>query len=638
MSARQVAVPRRVLHVINGEHYSGAERVQDLLALQLKKLGFEVGFLCLKLGRFDDLRQAKDAPLYDVRMRNRFDLRAVVDLVRIIKLNQYQLVHTHTARSAFIGRMAARISGVPHVHHFHSPTSVDTTHWLTNRLNMVIEKRSLRHADAVIAVSHSLGDYVLKHKLGGGLLRVVPNGVPIYGVLSKREPPVGVWTIGTIALFRPRKGLEVLLMAIAELRKQGFMVRLRGVGSFETPQYEQQIKALAAELDLTAEIDWVGFKSDIPAEFAKMDLFVLPSLFGEGLPMVVLEAMACGVPIVSTCVEGIPEAIRDTVDGLIAKAGDPHELAHQISQVVTGRVDWNSLREHAHTRQAEFFSDRHMAAAVADVYQKVLNTTPLEEISITSLPKIELLGIRINNVTMYEAISVLMSELEVTSFHKGQAIQVAFVNADCMNIARRDTEYAEALSQSDLVFADGIGVKIAGKVLQQPVKDNVNGTDLFPQLCMAMNNMEKSIYLLGGRPGVAEAVGCWISIHFPRVKIAGSRDGYFSVEQESQIIQEIATTNADVLLVALGAPKQDIWLRQHLAATGCRVGIGVGGLFDFYSGRIPRASWWMRLYGIEWFYRMCQEPRRLVKRYIIGNPVFLWRVLCQKLCNVIKGI
>ncbi len=117
--------PRRpVLHIINGEHYAGAERVQDLLGEQLGNFGYRAGFACLKRGQFAAMRKCTDAPLYDVAMKNRFDLSPVWRLARIIRSEGYRLIHTHTARSAVIGRLASMLTGVALVHHVHSPTDL----------------------------------------------------------------------------------------------------------------------------------------------------------------------------------------------------------------------------------------------------------------------------------------------------------------------------------------------------------------------------------------------------------------------------------------------------------------------------------------------------------------------------------
>ncbi len=236
-------------------------------------------------------------------------------------------------------------------------------------------------------------------------------------------------------------------------------------------------------------------------------------------------------------------------------------------------------------------------------------------------PRIRLFDIEIDNVTLDQAVEAIVDRLDGDS-----PAQVSFVNADCVNIACRRPEYLNALQQSELVFADGIGVRMAGDVLGQPVRDNVNGTDLFPRLAAALAGSGKRIYLLGGRPGVAEGVARWLAKNHPDVELAGWRDGYFSTAEEPKLLEDIRRSGADLVLVAFGAPRQELWIRRCLSKLGAKVVIGVGGLLDFYSGRIPRAPRWIRKLGMEWCYRLCQEPTRLWRRYLVGNVVFLVRL------------
>jgi len=170
--------------------------------------------------------------------------------------------------------------------------------------------------------------------------------------------------------------MEVLLDALAILRRQDLSWQLRAVGPFETNDYETQIKLQAKRLGLEDRIQWVGFRRDVSAELARMDLLVLPSLFGEGMPMVVLEAMAAGVPVVATRVEGVPEAVDDGVQGLLAGPGDAGDLARCMERVVRGELPWTRLRENALAHHAEQFSDRRMAAEVAQVYREILALGP----------------------------------------------------------------------------------------------------------------------------------------------------------------------------------------------------------------------------------------------------------------------
>jgi N-acetylglucosaminyldiphosphoundecaprenol N-acetyl-beta-D-mannosaminyltransferase len=146
-----------------------------------------------------------------------------------------------------------------------------------------------------------------------------------------------------------------------------------------------------------------------------------------------------------------------------------------------------------------------------------------------------------------------------------------------------------------------------------------------------LDGSAQAIYLLGGRDGIAEAVSEWMRIHHPNVRVAGTHSGYFPARETVEVVRNIRKSEAAILLVAFGAPLQDFWIKEHVGATGVRVAIGVGGLFDFYSGRIPRAAQWLREMGLEWVYRLIQEPGRMWKRYLVGNGVFLSRVLRQRL-------
>jgi glycosyltransferase involved in cell wall biosynthesis len=290
----------------------------------------------------------------------------------LIQVENYAIVHTHSPRAALIGSAAAYLAGVPWVHHVHSPAAADSTHRWRNWFNAWLERVSLRRVDRVITVSASLGNYIRHRGISPDRISVVPNGVPVQGPLPARVTPRGAWTLGMVALFRPRKGLEVLLETLADLKSRGRQVRLRAVGTFETPEYHASVMDQVEQLELQDVIDWRGFQTDVTSELAHMDLFVLPSLFGEGLPMVVLESMAAGIPVVGSRVEGIPEAIRDGVDGLLAAPGDPHDLTQILSKVLDGEVDWQALRTSAHQRQRELYSDRSMAEGVAAAYREVM--------------------------------------------------------------------------------------------------------------------------------------------------------------------------------------------------------------------------------------------------------------------------
>ena len=190
---------------------------------------------------------------------------------------------------------------------------------------------------------------------------------------------------------------------------------------------------------------------------------------------------------------------------------------------------------------------------------------------------------------------------------------------------------SEFLQSTSYILGDGSGVRYASKIVKPQIVDNVNGTDLLPLLCEYSERHERRLFLLGARPGIAEKMRENLLRKYPKLQIVGVRHGYFERDLESaEVIAEINASRADILLVAFGAPFQEKWIAQHFAEINCPIQLGVGGLFDFYSGNIPRAPFWMRRLGIEWVFRLWQEPARMWRRYIIGNPLFIIRLLKWK--------
>jgi len=234
-----------------------------------------------------------------------------------------------------------------------------------------------------------------------------------------------------------------------------------------------------------------------------------------------------------------------------------------------------------------------------------------------------LLDVRIDNLSLADA----LERIRVAA--RGPVLsKMAFVNADCLNIAWRNPDYRRALAGASAVLPDGIGIHYALKLFTRfALRENVNGTDMFPRLAAMMEREGLSLFLLGARDGVADEVAAMLSRRFPRLRVAGTRHGYFRDEADhADAVQTINASGAHVVLVAMGAPAQDLWIERHAHALRAGVAIGVGGLFDFYSGRVARAPQWMRELGLEWGYRLMQEPSRMWRRYLVGNPRFLWRV------------
>lgn len=244
-----------------------------------------------------------------------------------------------------------------------------------------------------------------------------------------------------------------------------------------------------------------------------------------------------------------------------------------------------------------------------------------------SSPKsLELFGLSLSNVTMMDSITRVMNSLNRERTF-GAAATFSFVNADCVNQYTRDVQYKKILSRFDSVFADGIGVKMAARWQGLALSENVNGTDMFPLLCEQLEMNNTSVYLLGATPCVVAKVAKRLGTQYPGIRVAGYSDGYSYSERKNELKSLINQSKADLLLVAMGAPRQERWIDENIRELNIKAAMGVGGLFDFYSGEVPRAPVWLRELSLEWIWRLAVQPRNKAKRYLIGNPLFLLRVV-----------
>lgn len=230
----------------------------------------------------------------------------------------------------------------------------------------------------------------------------------------------------------------------------------------------------------------------------------------------------------------------------------------------------------------------------------------------------------------YDSIS-LNSAIEKTIWllKNRQKSNLFFLNSDCLYKAQKDAEYQDILNSADLVLPDGIGLKIACKIFCQNIKDNCNGTDFSPLLIERAAKEGIKIFFLGGRDGIAEKAAEGIRKQISGVQIVGTNPGYFSDTEE--VIRKINNSCADILFVAMGVPLQEKLIYKNRDKLNPKLCLGVGALFDYLSGGIPRSPILMRKIHLEWLWRIFIEPRRMFKRYIIDGAKLFIIVLKYKL-------
>lgn len=223
-------------------------------------------------------------------------------------------------------------------------------------------------------------------------------------------------------------------------------------------------------------------------------------------------------------------------------------------------------------------------------------------------------------------------QIVVDAISKGQQLHHVVVNAGKIVAMQSDLQLRQSVNESDLINADGQAVVWAAKILGKPLKERVAGIDLMVNLVELAHQNKYKIFFFGAKEEVVKTVVEKYSNQYSSDIIAGYRNGYFKKEEEKDIAKEIANSGANILFVAISSPTKENFLyeNKHLLKNVNFI-MGVGGSFDVVSGKVKRAPIWMQNSGLEWFYRFSQEPKRMWKRYLVGNSKFILLVLKEKL-------
>lgn len=233
--------------------------------------------------------------------------------------------------------------------------------------------------------------------------------------------------------------------------------------------------------------------------------------------------------------------------------------------------------------------------------------------------KLNILGVKVDSLTMKEATEFLVQAVE-----KDGLTTVYTPNSEIILHAYKTPEYCDILNDGSLVTADGIGVVYASKILGSPLPQRVSGFDLANELLKELAPKGKTLYLFGGKPGVAQKASEKICELYPGIKIVGTSDGYFDSKKEAEIIKDINEKNPDLLFVCLGFPKQETWLDTH-TDLNARVAMAIGGSLDVFAGEVKRAPLIYQKLGLEWFYRLLKQPSRFMR--MLALPKFGLTVL-----------
>lgn len=242
------------------------------------------------------------------------------------------------------------------------------------------------------------------------------------------------------------------------------------------------------------------------------------------------------------------------------------------------------------------------------------------------VPSIAILGVAVARLDPADALA------QIERLHgEVSPATVFYANVHTLNLAVRDPAFRTVLNGASLVLNDGSGMALGARLQGSSFPANLNGTDFNPQILGLAARRRWPVYLLGAAPGVAEEAARRLADRIEGLQIVGTRAGFFEEAEVPGVLAGIRESGAELVMVAMGNPLQEEWLTRYLAATGARVGVGVGAFLDFAAERVARAPAWMNRLGVEWLYRLYQEPGRMWRRYLLGNPLFVARLVQDRI-------
>lgn len=443
-------------------------------------------------------------------------------------------------------------------------------------------------ADPVFALSGSGAPRTVEER--------VPEKRPVFGFAFRPWPGQARW-------------LPEVAQAAAELvRRYGAEVRWL---AFHPERDSGVVRALQEACpEPTVAVPPVSSPHEVFAQVAACDVVVAARLHA------LIMGAAAGRPVVGVSYDPKVDAVLETLGlapagtlpgvsagALVSAAAEAWERREAVAAALAPRVA--ELR-----RLAESTAELALACARKGAEERV-----------------EVLGAGVDPVTLAEAAGRIRDWVETARRERSGRLatrQVVTLNPEMVMSTRRSRPFAHLVACADLVTADGVGVLWASRRLGRPLPERVAGVDLVTAVLAEGAAAGWSVFFLGAAPGVAEEAAAVAERRYPGIRAAGARHGYFPREEEDRVVAEVAAAAPDVLLVALGSPRQEEFIAHHREQLNAAVAIGVGGTFDVLAGRARRAPAWLRRMGLEWLYRVVRDPRRFKR--VLAIPAFMWEV------------
>lgn len=472
----------------------------------------------------------------------------------------------------------------------------------------LVTRASVSQCAAVIACSEE--DYRTFAPIAGSRLTLIPNAVDIDKFDGLGDPSSR--TLIYFGRLAPNKQLARLIDWFAGLSSRGdwrLIIAGKATG-VDVAELTNQVRD--AGISSRVQIHGAPTRKDLVQLISRSGSYCCASSY-EGFGLAAIEGASAGLYPVLSDIPAFRDSVRRLGFGVLVDFENPTSWPASYELFERSFADFRAgfSRDHVR-RQVSQFGWPEAARQFEEVYARVLGRSKRR---IGSVP--------IDVLDEDSAIAAILEKAEAE-----RSGMFAFCNAHTVNVAARDPNLRRAL-QNATILNDGIGVDIASRLLfGAPFPKNLNGTDLIPKL-LASKRSPLRVYFLGGKPDVAEAAAREVEGRYPGISVVGMSHGYFEAVDTPAVVRKIQRSKANLILIAMGQPRQEIWAAQHFRQFSGPV-LCVGALFDFLGGEVSRAPAWMRERRIEWLFRLLNEPRRLAKRYLLGNLVFLVSAVGQR--------
>lgn len=551
---------------------------------------------------------------------------AVLSLLWAGATGQAAAVHIHMSERLSVVRKGilvylARALGVPVILHLHGADFADWFQGLAPVWQQRV-RRMIQCADRLVVLGRAWETFALTVlEMPAGRVAVLHNAVPTPDLAARRAPVAGapcrLLVLGEVGL---RKGSDVLLEALANpvMRRSDWTVDIAGNGEVE------RFQARAATLGLGPQVRFLGWTSAATTRdlLAGADVLVLPSR-NEGLPIAILEAMSWHLAVVATPVGTIADAIEHQRTGLLVPPGDAAALAAALAAL----LDDPGLR----LRLARAARERHLTGFALPPYlaglEAVFRAAIAEHQARAPRARMAALVDRLSLVEAGQGVEAALALTDTTDTTgttgspAGAPLILSFCNQHAFNLAWSNPGFCADLAGSGVVLRDGVGMAVALRWLGRSPGINLNGTDLIPLILQRRRGQR--VVLAGTRlPWLAAAAA---HVAAAGLQVVGTVDGF---QSDEAVITLVTALRPDLVVLGMGMPKQERIARTLAAACPFPVLIINGGaILDFWAGRFPRAPALLRRLGLEWAFRLGQEPGRLWRRYGPGGLHFVIRVL-----------